>query len=74
MHDVQEATEADLRFVRLSIEASVAIDYYSLCENDAEQVVLISTISQLQQALDVMTNRFHQGISSELEVNKPIPS
>src|SRR3984893_6598626 len=68
--DVQQATEADLRFVRLSIEASVAMDYYSLRENDAEQVVLVSTIDQLQQALDVMTNRFHEGISSELEVKQ----
>ena len=68
--DVQQATEADLRFVRLSIEASVALDYYSLRENDAERVVLDSTIQQLQQALDVMNNRFHKGISSELEVKQ----
>jgi len=68
--DVQQATEADLRFVRLSIEASVAFDYYSLRETDAERAVLDSTIQQLQQALDVMNNRFHQGISSELEVKQ----
>jgi multidrug efflux system outer membrane protein len=68
--DVQQATEADLRFVRLSIEASVALDYYSLRENDAERAVLDSTIQQLQQALDVMNNRFHKGISSELEVKQ----
>jgi len=68
--DVHQATEADLRFVRLSIEAAVALDYYSLRENDAERAVLDSTIEQLQQALDVMTNRFHQGISSELEVKQ----
>jgi multidrug efflux system outer membrane protein len=67
---VQQATEADLRFVRLSIEASLAMDYYSLRENDAEHVVLVSTIDQLQQAQDVMTNRFHEGISSELEVEQ----
>jgi outer membrane protein, multidrug efflux system len=68
--DVHQATEADLRLVRLSVEASVAIDYYSLRETDAERAVLDSTIDELQQALDVMTNRFHEGISSELEVKQ----
>jgi outer membrane protein, multidrug efflux system len=68
--DVHQATEADLRFVRLSVEADVAMDYYSLRENDAERAVLDSTIEQLQQALDVMTNRFRDGINSELEVKQ----
>jgi len=68
--DVQQATEADLRFVRLSIEANVAMDYYSLRENDAERAVLDSTIEQLQEALNVTTNRFHEGINSELEVKQ----
>src|SRR3984893_5738402 len=68
--DVNQATEADLRFVRLSIEAAVALDYYSLRENDAERAVLDTTIEQLQQALNVMNNRFHEGISSELEVKQ----
>jgi multidrug efflux system outer membrane protein len=68
--DVHQATEADLRFVRLSVEAAVALDYYSLRENDAERSVLDSTIQQLQQALDVITNRFKKGLNSELEVKQ----
>jgi multidrug efflux system outer membrane protein len=68
--DVHQATEADLRFVRLSVEAAVALDYYSLRENDAERAVLDSTIEQLQQALDVITNRFREGLNSELEVKQ----
>ena len=68
--DVHQATEADLRFVRLSVEAAVAVDYYSLRENDEERAVLDSTIEQLQQALDVITNRFHKGLNSELEVKQ----
>jgi multidrug efflux system outer membrane protein len=68
--DLHQASEADLRFVRLSIEASVALDYYSLRETDAERAVLDSTIEELQQALEVMTNRFHEGLSSELEVKQ----
>ncbi len=68
--DVHQATEADLRFVRLSVEAALALDYYSLRENDAERAVLDSTIEELQQALDVTTNRFHSGLNSELEVKQ----
>src|SRR5712664_3873690 len=68
--DVHQATEAELRLVRLSIEASVAMDYFSLRENDAERAILDSTLEQLQQALDVMTNRFRSGIASELEVKQ----
>jgi multidrug efflux system outer membrane protein len=68
--DVQQATEADLRFVRLSIEANVAADYFSVRENDAERTVLDSTIDQLQQAFDLTTNRFTGGVASELEVKQ----
>ena len=68
--DVYQATEADLRFVRLSVEANVAMDYYSLRENDAERAILDATIDQLQQALDLNTNRFRGGIASELEVQQ----
>jgi multidrug efflux system outer membrane protein len=68
--DVQQATEADLRFVRLSIEANVAVAYFSVRESDAERAVLDSTIDQLQQALDLTTNRFTGGIASELEVQQ----
>ncbi len=54
---LQQASADDLRFVKLSMEASTAIDYYSLRENDAEEQVLQLTIQQLQQALDLTSNR-----------------
>jgi multidrug efflux system outer membrane protein len=56
--------------VRLSVEAAVALDYYSLRENDAERAVLDSTTEQLQKGLELMTNRFREGINSELEVKQ----
>src|SRR3984893_1600392 len=68
--DGQRATAADLRFVRLSVEANLALDYYSLRETDAERAILDSSMEQLQQALEVTTNRFGDGISSELEVRQ----
>ena len=65
-----QATSADLRFVRLAVEAEVAMDYYSLREIDAERGVLDATVGEMQKALDLTTNRFHAGLSSELEVKQ----
>jgi multidrug efflux system outer membrane protein len=66
----EQATAADLRFVRLSVEANVAMDYYSLRETDAERQVLDSTVQEMQKAVDLTTNRFHAGLTSELEVKQ----
>jgi multidrug efflux system outer membrane protein len=66
----EQATAADLRFVRLAVEANVAMDYYSLRETDAERQVLDSTVQEMQSAVDLTTNRFRGGLSSELEVKQ----
>src|SRR5882762_465273 len=66
----EQATAADLRFVRLAVEANVAMDYYSLREIDAERDVLDATVRDMQSAVDLTTNRFRGGISSELEVKQ----
>jgi multidrug efflux system outer membrane protein len=66
----EQATAADLRFVRLAVEASVAMDYYSLRETDAERQVLDSTVQEMQKAVDLTTNRFRGGLTSELEVKQ----
>src|ERR1700738_5075729 len=44
----EQATAADLRFVRLAVEANVAMDYYSLREMDAERQVLDSMVQDMQ--------------------------
>jgi len=64
----QQATENDFRFVRLTAEANVAIDFYQLRENDQELRVLDKTMTDLQQALDLTTSLFKHGIGSELQV------
>jgi multidrug efflux system outer membrane protein len=66
----QQATAADLRFVRLAVEANVAMDYYSLRETDAERQVLDSTVQEMQSAVDLTGNRFRGGLTSELEVKQ----
>jgi multidrug efflux system outer membrane protein len=65
-----QATAADLRFVRLSVEANVAMDYYSLRELDAERQVLDTTVRDMRSAVDLTTNRFRGGLTSELEVKQ----
>ena len=64
----QAATEDDFRFVRLTAEANVAIDYYQLRENDQELRVLDSTIADFQQTLDLTTSLLQHGLGSELQV------
>src|SRR5438445_5892759 len=46
------------------------MDYYSLRENDAERDVLDLTVQDLQRSVDLTTNRFRGGLSSELEVKQ----
>lgn len=64
----QQATQDDFHFVRLTTEATVAIDYYQLRENDQELRVLDSTLTDLQQSLDLTTSLFKHGLGSELQV------
>jgi multidrug efflux system outer membrane protein len=66
----QQATEADLRFVRLSVTASVAIDYYNLRETDADIKLLETTIVDLEQGYTITNNQFQQGLISELAVKQ----
>ena len=66
----EQATAADLRFVRLAVEANVALNYYSLREIDAERQVLDAMVRDMQSAVDLTTNRFRGGLSSELEVKQ----
>jgi multidrug efflux system outer membrane protein len=69
-HATQQATEADLRFVRLSIEATIAIDYYSLRETDQELSILDATIADLIRGVSLTTTRYRHGLSGVLAVDQ----
>jgi outer membrane protein, multidrug efflux system len=64
----QQASEADLRFVRLETETTVAMDYYNLRESDQELRILDRMLIDLQQGFDLTTSRFQHGLTSDLEV------
>jgi multidrug efflux system outer membrane protein len=66
----QQASEADLRFVRLSVAASVATDYYTLREADAEIKILETTSADLERGYEITNNQFQKGLISELAVKQ----
>ena len=65
-----QATAADLRFVRLSVSASVAVDYYSLREADAQLSIFDATIIALEQGYQIVDNQFTHGLVSQLDVRQ----
>jgi multidrug efflux system outer membrane protein len=64
----QQASEDDFRFVRLTAEANVAIDYFQLRENDQELRVLDNTLADLQQTYELNKTLLQHGLTSELQV------
>jgi NodT family efflux transporter outer membrane factor (OMF) lipoprotein len=65
-----QASAADLATVNLSMHAQLALDYFQARTFDAEEQLLNSTVTQYQQALELIENRFAGGLASDLEVQQ----
>lgn len=63
-----QATAADLETARLSLHAELAINYFAMHGLDAQKQLLEVTIAAFEKALELTTNRYNQGVASQLEV------
>lgn len=63
-----QASAADLAAIQLSIQAELAVDYFDLCDTDAQIALLEKTVSSFKSALELVQHRFDGGIASDLEV------
>ena len=68
--DQAQASAADLAAVNLSMHAQLALDYFQARTLDAEEQLLNSTVTQYEQALQLIENRYAGGLASELEVEQ----
>jgi NodT family efflux transporter outer membrane factor (OMF) lipoprotein len=63
-----QASAADLETARLSIHAELAINYFTLHGLDAQRQLLDFTTTAFEKALELTTNRYNQGVASQVEV------
>jgi NodT family efflux transporter outer membrane factor (OMF) lipoprotein len=65
-----QASAADLATVNLSMHADLALDYFQARSLDAEEQLLLSTVTQYEQALKLTDSRYRGGTASEVEVQQ----
>src|SRR5271168_1554791 len=68
--DQAQASAADLATVNLSMHSQLALYYFQARTLDAEEQLLNSTVTQYEQALELIQSQFAGGIASDLEVQQ----
>jgi outer membrane protein, multidrug efflux system len=64
------ASADDLESARLSVQAQVAMDYFTLRALDAQSDLFTQTVTAYQRALELTQNRRKAGIASDLDVSQ----
>lgn len=64
----EQASAADLAAARLSAQGELAVNYFSLREQDAQRALLAQTITGYQRSLQIATNRYNAGIVARTDV------
>lgn len=63
------ASADDLESAQLSVQAQVAIDYFTLRSLDAQTELLAQTVAVYHRALELTQNRHEAGVASDLDVS-----
>jgi NodT family efflux transporter outer membrane factor (OMF) lipoprotein len=63
-----QASAATLQALRLSMQATLAQDYFQLRALDAEQQLLEKTVAAYQKTLDITRNRYAVGVAARSDV------
>jgi NodT family efflux transporter outer membrane factor (OMF) lipoprotein len=65
-----QVSAADLAVVNISMHATLAVDYFAARTLDTEEKLLLDTVKQYEQALQLNEDRYHGGLASEVEVEQ----
>lgn len=65
-----QVSAADLAVVNLSMHATLAVDYFAARTLDAEEKLLLDTVAQYEQALQLNEDRYQGGVASEVDVEQ----
>ncbi len=65
-----QSSFANMQWVRLSLQAELAMDYMEARSLDAQEELLQSTVQAYTEALELTENRFHGGVASEVDVEQ----
>ncbi len=68
--DQLDASAADLETVRLTIQAELAIDYFTLRAVDSEYDLVTRTAEAYRKSLELTLNRRKGGVASDLDVTE----
>lgn len=63
-----QASAADLATATLSARGELAINYFSLRQNDAQKALLETTLAGYQRTLEIAKNRYTAGIAARTDV------
>jgi NodT family efflux transporter outer membrane factor (OMF) lipoprotein len=63
-----QVSAAELENIRLSQQALLAVDYFSLAASDMQQAILHDTIQGYERNLQLTTDRFNVGVASRTDV------
>jgi NodT family efflux transporter outer membrane factor (OMF) lipoprotein len=63
-----QASAADLASTRLSLQATLAQDYFGLRQADAAQALLASAVDAYTRSLQLTRNRYDAGVASRVDV------